>query len=68
MFPQTGGSDMDLSFITEVVNDLCLCDKSFCEEGHVLSGYVLACKSSDANMAEFQPVDGTLIPDFNPNL
>lgn len=38
------------------------------EKARVISGFVVACKSSDVPMQKFQPVDGTLIPGFNPNL
>lgn len=34
----------------------------------MISKVVITCKSSEINMAKFQPVDGTLIPGFNPNL
>lgn len=50
-------------FFSGRVNDLCLC-----EETHTLSGFVLARFASDVSMAKFPPVDGTLIPGFNPNL
>lgn len=34
----------------------------------MISRVVIACKSSGVKMAKFQPVDGTLIPGFNPDL
>lgn len=34
----------------------------------VISGFVFACEAPAGPMKEFQPVDGTLTPGFNPNL